>query len=194
MKKRLLKTENKILKEIESLKVHIKLLLKNSGNKIIAITSCEDKAGKTTIATELCKAMEKDNERTLLIQWNLEKRSGINKDNTDILPDNIDISKDIYNCDNSFDRLLLGGSNYIDTRMNKNLKELFEKVKDLYNYIVIDLETINKSANAQYLASQIGQVLLVLELGKTKKEEIKRSKRILRSLNCDLLGIVFNKN
>ncbi|MAG36718.1 MAG: capsular biosynthesis protein [Dehalococcoidia bacterium] len=65
-------------------------------------------------------------------------------------------------------------------------------IRELADYIVIDSPPVVLVTDAALLATQVDGVLLVLSLGKVKREVARKAKTLLENVQARILGVVLN--
>lgn len=172
--------------------------------RMIAITSCYPKEGKTTIGIFLAEAFLEIGQKVLLIEANAKrpalaeiysidtfgsldeffnKSKSLNEVVAEIKPnmDFVAISK----TDNFF-RLIYS------QEFNENLQNL--KKHSGYDRIIIDLQSIDDDNSALVLSSHVDLVIFTTLLGKVNQKVLKKYFSLLKSLKKDChIKIVTNK-
>lgn len=174
-------------------------------SNLVMVTSPNKGEGKTFVALNLALSSVLEKEKTvLLIDANvinpaLHKELGFEANNGLIeflLGQVNDISDVIYNT--SIENLKVipaGKPHYLTNEMlaSDTMKELTKQLASRYpdRLVIIDSPEVNSITETPILASQVGQVLLVVESNKTSISDVKQAKAKLSSEND--IGIVVNK-
>jgi len=183
------------------------LLLSQAGRppQVILVTSALPREGKTTAAANLAVTLAQLGDRTLLIDADLRK-PGIGR----LL--NMDGGK--YAGLSSY---LAGASsldlvtvqhpsvpnlsaiptgplppNPADLLSSHRLADAIAQLRDKFKFIVIDTPPVMAATDAVILSVQADGVLLVVRSGETPKEAFTRTRDLLVSVKCRLLGVVLN--
>lgn len=75
---------------------------------------------------------------------------------------------------------------------SENMHELIAKLKESYDYVIIDGVPLLLFADAVYLANFVDGVLLATKYGKTGFKELEYSRDMLLSTKANIIGIVMN--
>ena len=172
--------------------------------KTIAITSARANEGKSSLAFHLAKSLAALNKRTLYLDCDIrnskvkrrydivEKTNGLSQ----YLCGNADTSQIIYQTDDPhFDLIFSGPSapNPSELLSNELLEELLKKLKDEYDYVVVDTPPVNVVIDAALIAPKCDTTLLVVESHITNRKDALRAKMHLEYSGASILGIVLNK-
>ena len=173
----------------------------NHVGRTFAITSTKNGEGKSLTAVNLAIVMAEDaKKKILLIDGDMRKPSIHTFFNckgeyglADLLSNRCDIDSAVSPSGIKNLTLLLAGgplespSDLIATPL---LKEIIEKLKKRFDYIIIDSPPIIPFADMNILSDIVEGVLLVVRAEKTPKEMILEA---LKSLNKEnVIGVVFN--
>ena len=82
--------------------------------------------------------------------------------------------------------------NPADLLSSRRLTELISELRTRYKFVVIDSPPIMAATDAVILSVQADGVLLVVRSGETPKEAFTRTRDLLVSVKCRLLGVVLN--
>lgn len=182
-----------------TLRTNISLRDFDNNIKVINVTSTNAQEGKSMTALNLAASFSQLNKRTLLIDLDLRlptlhKKLGIKNSCgiTDVVGHNIGFKEAVVNYTNNFDVLLSGtkipfASEFIQS---KALKEFINKIRDSYDYIIIDCPPIGIVADAIITSEYCDGTLLVIGVNKNEKQELIRIKELLDGMNINMLGIV----
>ena len=69
---------------------------------------------------------------------------------------------------------------------------LLEKLKTMYDIIIIDSAPLQAVTDAQLISNKVDGTLLVIRAGLTKREAILQAKELLNQVNAKILGVVLN--
>lgn len=191
--------------EYKMLRTQVSLRMKVNGWKTLAITSPGQGEGKTLTSINLAisMAMEVD-QSVLLVDLDLRKPSVARNFNcnppagiSDYLLLDIPLKDILFNP--GIDRLVvLPGRGGIDnsSEILSSLKMIrfIEEIKSRYSrrLIIFDLPPVLITDDALAFSPYVDAMLLVVEDGKTKKNELRKAVGLLKSSN--ILGVVVNKS
>jgi polysaccharide biosynthesis transport protein len=82
--------------------------------------------------------------------------------------------------------------NPADLLCSHKLSEAIAELRKKYKFIVIDSPPVMAASDAVILSVQTDGVLLVVRSGETPKEAFTRTRDLLTSVKCNLLGVVLN--
>jgi succinoglycan biosynthesis transport protein ExoP len=74
------------------------------------------------------------------------------------------------------------------------LKELFEKLRENYDYVVVDLSPLAPIVDTRSTVHFIDSYVMVVEWGRTQREVVQQALNTARSVYQNLLGVVLNKS
>jgi capsular exopolysaccharide synthesis family protein len=187
------------------LRTHVVQRLRTNQWNALAVTSPTEKSGKTLTAINLAISLAREvNNSVLLVDMDFrrpnihhyffsEEQKGI----SEYLLDGIELSEILFNP--GIERLvILPGSrsftNSSEILSSPKMVQLVKELKARYpNRIVIfDMPPILSCDDMIAFSPYIDAVLLVVEDGGTKKEELKRAYNLLENIN--ILGTVLNKS
>jgi len=72
-------------------------------------------------------------------------------------------------------------------------RSLYQQLNNEFDYVVIDSAPINSVVDAVTISEVIDQILLVVNVGKTKKKDVKQSLDLLQVVQGKISGILLNK-
>lgn len=193
---------NNIEKEaFSSIIVKMKKLNKEKDIKTFMITSSSKGEGSTTISSNLALALSKINSKVLLIDANFlnsdisnifdcSKQEGLN----DILLNSKAFENVINKYNKSFDILSSGQKleNQFEILEKYDLNKLFAGLKEKYDFIIIDTDSIQKSAVTQLLTTSIDGVIIVVGAEKVSRSMVKNTLNITTELGGDIVGVILN--
>jgi capsular exopolysaccharide synthesis family protein len=183
------------------------LLLSQPGRppQVILVTSALPREGKTTAAANLAVTLAQLGDRTVLVDADLRK-PGVGR--------LLDLGSGKYA---GFSSYLAGVSsldlvtiphpaipnlaaiptgplppNPADLLSSHKLAEAIAELRSKFKFIVIDSPPIMAATDAVILSVQTDGVLLVVRSGETPKEAFTRTRDLLISVKCHILGVVLN--
>ena len=179
--------------------------MKASQWSTIGITSPGSGEGKTLTAVNLAISLAAEGNHTVLLvdfdlkYPNVARQFGYQPDNdlSNVLFDNIPLSEIMFNP--GIERLVVlpGGRpipNSSETLLSAKIERLLNDLKSRYKsrIIIFDLPPLLATDDVLAFSPLLDTCLLVVEDGKTHKDEILKSMEMLSSI--DLMGVVLNKS
>jgi len=202
----LVRAKAQMIKSLEEYYNSIRTNIQFSGRnlKVIALTSAQSGAGKSTTSVNLAISFARAGFRTLLIDADTRNSvmSGTFKSNeryqglTSFLSGNAELSDVI--CDTSIDNLMIIPAGQVPPNptsliQNDNFKAMIEIVRGLYDYVIIDTPPLGLVIDAAILAHHSDASLLVTKAGADKRRTITKLKEQLEQSGSVFLGVILNK-
>lgn len=168
------------------------------------VTSTEKGEGKTVVAGNLAVALALDGRDTLIVDANLRDPK-VHKlfrlDNTKGLVDVLlkQVTPEAACQDTQFANLkvLTAGTEIVnptEALSSMEMLELIERLKGLFDTVVVDGPDSFSVADAQELTRHVRNVLFVTELGATNKTRMEQALSFINNAQGRLLGLVLNKD
>ena len=188
-------------------------VLNKANLKVITISSCNRREGKSYIANNLAISISRLNKSVLLIDANLREESSIcdtfyiakEKGLTDFIKE-IEVGNKYKNLNTAKKYIkqsqvpnlyvLQNGTiteNSSELLKTKNLKEIINLLKDVYDLIIIDGTSFLENEDALILSKLADTNILVIENKKTTYKDIILSERQLEYNNDEIYGYILNK-
>lgn len=197
-----LKQNSQVTESYRKLAVNIEYANIDGNIKTIMITSSMANEGKTTTISNLAYVMTELNKKILLIDLDLRKpavHKYFNLTNgyglTDLLLNKENSKKYIHNIQPGLDVLTSGQlpSNTTEIINSKAIKDLLKELSSYYDYILMDTPPIALVSDPINIAVYSDAVILTIAYSETDKEVIKKSVDLLKQVNANIIGTVFNK-
>lgn len=172
--------------------------------KAILITSSNHYEGKTTTAINLALAMsDVPGYKTLLVDSDLRfptvhDRLGLMKSPglTEILEGSVSLDSEIIDTEKENLKVITSGNlpHYpVELLESKRLKNLIKELKSYFDLIIVDSPPVIPYSDASVLSSQVDGVLLVVQSGRTRREDIQQVQATLQDNQAKVLGVVLNR-
>ncbi len=187
-----------------ALRTNILRTTQDRSMKTILITSANHYEGKTTTAINLALAMsDVPGYRTLLVDSDLRyptihDRLGLMQSPglTEILEGSVGLNSGMTDTEKENFKIITSGNlpHYpVELLESKRLKELIEKLKSEFDLILVDSPPVIPYSDASVLSSQMDGVLLVVQSGRTRREDIQQVQATLQDNQAKVSGVVLNK-
>ena len=187
-----------------ALRTNILRAIQDKSVKAILITSANHYEGKTTTAINLALAMSDIPQfRTLLIDSDFRYPSIHNRLSlmqspglTEILEGSVGFDSGMVNTEKENLKVITSGnlSSYpVELLESERLKDLIGVLKSEFELILIDSPPVIPYSDASVLSFQVDGVLLVVQSGKTRREDIQQVYGTLQDNQAKVLGVVLNK-
>lgn len=177
------------------------LQLCGSGVRVIGVTSCTENEGKTSVSLHTAKSFSDLGKKVLVIDTDM-RQSVIAARNTDIT-DATGLSEVLTGL-KSFDEcvyemqypgmhLLLAGQyppNPVELLNSQEFAALLEKVREMYDYVIIDTPPVGVVIDAAVVASRCDGMVLVIRGSRVRSRQAKNAVEQLKRTGCRILGVV----
>ncbi|HEU5047979.1 MAG TPA: polysaccharide biosynthesis tyrosine autokinase [Rickettsiales bacterium] len=196
----MLSRENTIYKEAIK-RIYMSGIM-NSAARAILVTSALPKEGRSTFTVSMAYYLMSLGHKVLVIDADfmfptISKMTGDANGLgfTDALIDNELVSKAIVTDRNGFCVMRAGGQalHAPDALRSTNLRTLLDKLKQNYNYILIDSCPLLANSEANSIAEQADGIMVVTEWIKTPRQSINNMLAILQGITTPVLGVAINK-
>jgi polysaccharide biosynthesis transport protein len=183
------------------------LLLSQAGKppQVILVTSALPREGKTTAAANLAVTLAQLGDRTLLIDADLRKPgvgrllnmnggkyAGLSSYLAGV--SSLDLVTVQHPAIPNLSAIPTGPlpPNPADLLSSHRLADAIAELRTKFKFIVIDTPPVMAATDAVILSVQADGVVLVVRSGETPKEAFSRTRDLLVSVKCNLLGVVLN--
>lgn len=173
--------------------------------KAIAFTSSVPNEGKTEVSFNISRSFAEDGKKTLFIDGDIRKsvvlsRYGVNKEVKGLTHylsgqtkelDDIICSTNLENLD-----VILTGTkapNPAELLGTEKFSKMIEKVKEIYDYIIIDCPPLGSVIDAAIVAKECDGTVIVIEANNISYKAVQNVKKQLDRSECKILGAILNK-
>lgn len=171
--------------------------------KTILVTSPGAEEGKTTVVCNTAASLIKSFKRGIVIDADLRKpmlheKFGItNKVGlSTFLSGNIEFNEGLIK-KTKIDGLDIITSGPIPPNPSEllgsaRMRDLLDALYTLYDFVLIDSAPVLGMTDSLYLSNFTEGVIVVIKAGKTSRDALKETKRLLNKINAKILGVVLN--
>jgi len=180
------------------------MVAKFKKNKSILLTSTYSGEGKTTISLNTALAFSKIG-KVILIETDIRRPSVLNITSraddikkpgfSDILQGGINFSKIITKLPGSNVDLMTSGtrrSDLTDLTTPKKLKEFFDRLKEIYDYVILDTPPIQPVSDTLFISQATDYNVLIARSNVTKVIGIKSALKKMKNVDVNIDGLIFN--
>jgi capsular exopolysaccharide synthesis family protein len=175
----------------------------SNATKSVLITSEKPLSGKTTISSNIGVTYAQAGYRTLIIDGDMRKPSQhyvFNLSNTTGLS-NLIINKTSYEeavKSTEIENLHVLTSGIVPPNPSeligsKRFIEIYNNLAQIYDFIIIDTPPINAVTDAQLFAQVAQHSILVIDVQKNDRDEVKKAKDLLDAAGAKIIGAILNK-
>lgn len=171
---------------------------------VIGVTSSMRGEGKSTTAVNLSYAFAEKGSKVLLIDADMRIPSIAKKLEIESSPGLADLLRGKGSQFFEFQTCLLSNwfvlpsgdipPNPSELLGSSRMENVLSKLKELFDYIVIDLPPVNIVSDAVSISSLISGMIVVIREEYTEKKELERCFRQLKLANANILGCVMNES
>lgn len=168
--------------------------------KIFAIASLSANEGKTTVTLNLAKQLSLLGKKVLVIDSDLKKPSikkalGVTK-KVSGLSEFLSNQKEIqtFSYEKNFDVIFAGKTppNSSELLSSFYMVDFLNKVKEKYDYILIDTPPLSGSIDCQILGSLVDGIILVIKTNFDKVQLLTKAIKELRDKRIKVVGTILN--
>lgn len=171
--------------------------------KVIQFTSTLASEGKSTFVSNLAYLLGQKNKKVVLLDLDLRKPkmhrvfNVANKDGlNDYLSGKIQYDQVIKHSDKfQFDFIVTGEKTtaVVNVLESAKMKELIQKLRENYDYILLDTPPVIAVSDALYVARNADGVIFIVAQGVAKKSLVKEAIQTLKNNNVHMIGIVLTQ-
>ena len=170
---------------------------------VFLITSAGRGEGKTTVATHLAASLAQDGNSVLLVDADAEAPKIHGLLSIPATPGLLTLLEgestlDVAITRTTIDRLSVIPSGISTTHRlddglsDAHLEELVPRLRERFEYVVIDAPPLLRSSAAATLAACADGVLVVIRDGRTRQESLQEAREALALVNAHVIGVVVN--
>ncbi len=185
---------------IKVLRQRVRHSLTVNKTKVVGVTSSMVDDGKTTVAYNLAHSLSGGEEKVLLIDMNFGNRDiqkSVNRKNAvsnngivEVANGKLQLENVINSVSQNFDVLFAGAG---DVKFIKaKFVPIFEKLREQYDYIVVDMPTCGVASETVAIADLCDEVLFVTRSNKVSPEKVYDALKDLAFSNAKITGFVLN--
>ena len=171
--------------------------------RVIAVTSCNENDGKTTVALHIAKSFAELDKRVLLIDADMRKsvmagrntsakmHSGLSEVLTGMTP----VSQCLYPVEGVSMHILFSGQyppNPVELLSGKYFSALITECRKVYDYIIIDTPPLGQVIDAAVIAEKCDGAVMVIG---NSKVHYRLAQEVVEQINksgCKMLGVIRN--
>jgi exopolysaccharide transport family protein len=195
---------SRFAESIRSLRLAIDLDPSRASRKVFGLTSALPNEGKSIIAASLAQLMANTGKRVIVLDCDLRNPSLTAM----LAPDASTGIADIVSGERSLedaiwtdpvtklDFLPGKGAPHADTSdilFNERTKRLFDRLRETYDYIIVDLPPLAPVVDARAVSALLDSFVLVVEWGRTTADVVEHALNTAPTVYDALLGVVLNK-
>ena len=190
---------------VRSIKLAIDLNGAFKANRVIGLTSSLPNEGKSTIAFSLAQLMAHVGTRTILVDCDLRNPSlsralapRAKRGLIDVLTEKVEFERAILKDPSTNMAFLPAVMKYRYTNSSEilssvRMKQLFEKLREYYDYVIVDLPPLAPVVDARAATSLVDSFVFTIEWGQTKIDVVEHALGQAQEVYDHLLGVVLNK-
>ncbi|WP_315720879.1 MULTISPECIES: polysaccharide biosynthesis tyrosine autokinase [unclassified Bradyrhizobium] len=195
---------SRFAESIRSLKVAIDQDPSRTSRKVFGLTSALPNEGKSIIAASLAQSIASSGKRVIVVDCDLRNPSlsgmlapdagmGI----ADVVSGAQRLEDAVWTDPVTRLQFLPGkGAAHRDTSdilANEQMRKLFERLRESYDYVIVDLPPLAPVADARAVSGLLDSFVLVVEWGRTPAEVVEHALNTAPNVYDALLGVVLNK-
>lgn len=172
--------------------------------KVIALTSCGENEGKSTVALGIGKSFADLGKKVLVIDADMRKSVIAGRNTTaktpkglsEVLTGMSDVSECLYPVAEKKMHVLFAGQyppNPVELLSGKYFATLISECRKVYDYIIIDTPPLGLVIDAAVIADRCDGAVLVLGGPQVHRSEAQNVVEQLNKSGCKVLGVIRNK-
>lgn len=169
--------------------------------KVIMVTSSEPGEGKSTTSGNLALCLAQGEKKVILVDCDLRKPSLHKKFKisnivglSDVMIGKEELATAMHRYNNNLVILTSGKipPNPSEMLSSKAMTTLLDKLKQNFDYIILDTPPVQAVTDSQILATKADGAILVVRAERTKKDSVQNAISLLKKVNANIIGTVLN--
>jgi succinoglycan biosynthesis transport protein ExoP len=191
--------------EVRSIKLAIDVNRGVEGNKVVAFTSSMPEEGKSTTSVAVALLAAQANARVILVDCDLRNPSlsrhlaaGATLGLLEVISGDASLNDAI--CRDPVTNLAFMPAvlksplaNSSEILASDAMKNLFERLRDQFDYIVVDLSPLIPIVDVRSALSFVDAYVLIIEWGTTSIDAVQRAVQSARAVSDKVIGVALNK-
>lgn len=190
---------------IRSIRFALEMDPNRAPSKVIGVTSALPEEGKSTIAAALAQMMAGSGKKVIIVDCDLRNPSlstNLSPDAgagiVDVLSGAKSLEETVWTDSATGLTFLPGGKKEAhsiasDILSKKETKKLFDRLRETYDYVVVDLPPLAPVVDARVMTSLVDSYVLVVQWGRTTPDVVEHALNSAPNVYDALLGVVLNK-
>ena len=189
---------------MERLSRRVQFKMNSKGLKTLMVTSCMENEGKSTVAANLALSLAQQGAKTALVDLDLRRPAQYKIfDVIDlekcVLGDALNEKKSIESCLKMIQGTEVTGvfnvkeyNNSTEMLSAENAKKLLERLKESFDYIIIDTPPMILAADAELIADITDASMMIVREHMVRAKEINDNLDLLYECKAEVIGCVVN--
>lgn len=192
-----------ISEKFRGIRTNILFSTADSDIQSLLVTSEKPASGKSTISANIAITYAQAGFSTLLIDGDMRKPTQhyiFNKNNinglSNVVINNSSFDEAVQKTDvNNLDLLTSGPipPNPSELIGSSNMLDLFNTLKNKYDFILIDTPPVNTVTDAQLFGELTKNAVYIIDVETNNRDAVKKGKELLEKSGTKILGVVLNK-
>jgi len=185
-----------------NLRTNVQFLNLDGSTRLIMATSANPKEGKTSVVMNLGAALAEMGRRVIVVEADLRRpvlgkflAEQPGKGTTDVIMGTATLEEVVVTTDNENLFVLMSGPkppNPAELVSSQAMQELLDRLKEEYDYIVVDAPPVLAVSDAIAMAPMMDGVLLVASHGIADRDAARHTVELLGKVETRILGVVIN--
>lgn len=171
--------------------------------KVIAVTSCNENEGKSTVALHIGRSFAELGKKVLVIDADMRKSVMAGRNTTAQKPSGLSevltgmkpLTDCLYPVENSKLRVLFAGAyppHPVELLSGKYFASLLAESRKVFDYIIIDTPPLGQVIDAAVISALCDGALLVIGESKVHYKQAQEIVEMINKSGCKMLGVVRN--
>jgi capsular exopolysaccharide synthesis family protein len=159
-----------------SIRTNLRFFHNNDGSKVFLVTSSKQGEGKSFISNNIAKAFQYNNQKTILLHFDLRKNTNTNGGLSSYLSNQCTLEDVLMKNQNGYDEILSGPMppNASELMNSEKVKELFQTIRAQYDIIIVDSPPLVPISDAVVLGMHSDIQLFITRINFTSIELLKQ--------------------
>jgi capsular exopolysaccharide synthesis family protein len=198
----LTKPESPAAEGFRNLRTNVQFLNLDGSTRLLMVTSASPKEGKTSVVMNLGGALAEMGHKVLVVEADLRRpvmgkflAEKQNKGTTDVIMGTATLEEAVAETGSENLYVLMSGPkppNPAELVSSQAMQELLDRLKEDYDYIIVDAPPALAVSDAIAMASMMDGVLVVASHGIADRDAARHTMELLGKVETRILGVVIN--